>query len=126
MLHTINILSIDSAGEAIPGIVVYRNGLIERTDFDDGERGAKNLLLRKAHIWTHVCKERRTIEVSPCQFPFTGDRSTRHKGCPLSFADLSIAVYLLKLGSINDRANIYGLIEAIAQAQLFDTRYQFL
>src|SRR5438876_126294 len=63
-LYTVNILCIDSAGQPVFRIVVYRDGLIKRLYFDHREHWPKYLFLCYTHIRAHIGEKRGSIEIS--------------------------------------------------------------
>src|SRR2546421_476505 len=59
-----------------------------------------------------------------CSSAWGGFSPACDESSALGFANFGIAMNLLKLRGIDDRANIDVFIQAVAQLQLFDASYQ--
>src|SRR3990172_7959865 len=108
---------VDGGDEPGGHVVVDRHRLVEAGAGDDVSHGAEDLLLGDAHARPDVREDSGLEEVAAVQAIAGGARAADGYLRALLAADLHVALDLLELGPVDDRADLRRLVEAAAEAQ---------
>src|SRR3990172_9225176 len=119
-----HVARIDGGDQTVGHVVVDRHRLVEVGEGDDVGHGAEDLLLSDAHAGPDVREDGGLEEVAAVQAIAGGARAADGYLRALLAADLHVALYLLELGPVDDRADLPRPVEAAADAQRAGARHQ--
>jgi len=90
------------------------DGVLEVVAGDDGDHGAKDFLLRDAHLGIDVDEDGGLEEPSMLVFALVEAVAAGDEFCAFFFADVDVAEVGLKLAFVNGRSHFHRLVEAVA------------
>ncbi len=115
----VHVFGVDRRRESVLNIVGDADGVLETFAGNDGNHRAENLLLRDAHLRINIDEYRWLDEPSVLEVALSQAIAAAFNFCAFGASDFDVVEIAIHLGLVDGRTHLAGLVQAVADFQLF-------